>query len=197
MEKAEAVEGGRDDAAEAVGVEVEEGEVSEEAELGGQVPGDVRVVEVDAGDDAQGGVGRRRGAVYAEVGADAGADPVAGQVLRVREDGRLLPRLKGNVGLPKPRVGELEPGIDRDGAPGGSISGVSRRREGGGAEAAAQQEEEEEEEAADEAARRGLHCCVHGRTSRPETVARTGKKRYLGEGINQAHMDGWMDGWMG
>lgn len=147
VEEAEEVEGGRDDAAEAVGVKVEEGEVGEEAELGGQVPGDVGVVEVDAGDNGEGRVGGGGGAENAEVGADIGADPVAGQVLGVGEDGRPLPRLQGNIGLPEPRVGESEPGIDHYGAPGGAISGFGHRREEEGAEGAARQQQQQEEPA--------------------------------------------------
>ncbi|CAI0553503.1 unnamed protein product [Linum tenue] len=90
VEELELAERFGDDAAEPIGVDVEEGQICEEAELGGEVPGDVGVVEVDAGDDAELGVGQRRGAEDAGVGADGGAGPVGGEVERVGVDG-LLP----------------------------------------------------------------------------------------------------------
>ncbi|KAK3017364.1 hypothetical protein RJ639_005551 [Escallonia herrerae] len=97
----------RDNAAEAVGVEVEEGKVSEEAQLGREVAGDVCVVEVDTGHHPHGWVGRRRGAEDAGVGADIGAIPVGSEVEGVGEDGG-LPCLECNVGLPEPLVLETE-----------------------------------------------------------------------------------------
>lgn len=131
------------------------------------------MVEVDAGDDAEGGVGGGGGAEDAEVGAHIGADPVAGQVLGVGEDGRPLPRLQGNVGLPEPRVGEPEPGIDHDGAAGGAISGLGHRREGEGAEGAAQQQQEEP------TGRR-----IHARAHDP-TTSRSERKRKEGTGSHE------------
>lgn len=110
----EAAEGGRDNAAEAVGVEVEEGEVGEEAEFVGKVAGDVSVVEVDSGNDGDGGGGGGGGAEDAGVGADVGAVPVAGEVEGVGEDGG-FPCLEGNVGLPELGVGESQPWVDGDG----------------------------------------------------------------------------------
>lgn len=71
------------------------------------------MVEVDAGDDGEGGVGGRGGAEDAGVGADVGADPVSREVEGVGEDGE-LPRLEGNVGLPEPGVGEGEARVDGD-----------------------------------------------------------------------------------
>lgn len=51
MEELEAAEGRRDDAAEAVGIEVEYGEIGKETELGRKESGDVGAVEVDGGHD--------------------------------------------------------------------------------------------------------------------------------------------------
>lgn len=86
---------------------MEEGEVGEEAELLREVPGDVGVVEVNAGDDSDGRAGRGRGAEDAGVGADVGAGPGGGEVEGVREDGG-FPCLQGNVGLAEPGVFEME-----------------------------------------------------------------------------------------
>lgn len=80
MEELHLAETRRNDAAESVGVEVEQSEVGEEAELRRKVSGDVSMVEVDSGDDSKLGVGRREGAVDAGVGADVGALPVGGEV---------------------------------------------------------------------------------------------------------------------
>lgn len=92
---------------------MEEGEVGEETELLWEVPGEVGVVEVDAGDDGEVGIVRGGGAIDAEVGAHVGANPVARQVLRVGEDGGALPRLQRNVGVSQPRVRELEARVHR------------------------------------------------------------------------------------
>ncbi|KAK2972702.1 hypothetical protein RJ640_025553 [Escallonia rubra] len=108
MKELHAAECFRDNAAEAVGVEVEEGKVSEEAQLGREVAGDVCVVEVDTCHHPHGWVGRRRGAEDAGVGADIGAIPVGSEVEGVGEDGG-LPCLECNVGLPEPLVLETEP----------------------------------------------------------------------------------------
>lgn len=72
------------------------------------------MVEVDAGDDGEIGVGGGGGAEDAGVGADVGAVPVAGEVEGVGKDGG-FPRLEGNVGLPEAGVGESQPRIDRGG----------------------------------------------------------------------------------
>lgn len=71
----------------------------------GKVAGEVTVVEVDASDDSEGGVGGERGAEDAGVVADGGADPVAGEVHRIGDDGE-LPCLEGNVGVTEAGVGE-------------------------------------------------------------------------------------------
>ncbi|BAS70719.1 Os01g0180050, partial [Oryza sativa Japonica Group] len=102
-EEAEAAEGGREHAAEAVGVEVEQREVGEQAELGGQVPGDVAVVEVDAGDGDLPAIPRQRRAEHAGVVAHVGAHPVGGEVAGVGEDGLPPPRLQRHVRVPHPR----------------------------------------------------------------------------------------------
>lgn len=100
-------------AAEAVGVDVEQCQVGEETELLREVPGDVAVVEVDAGDGADLGVVDGGRAVHARVVAHVRSDPVGGVVLGVRQDG-LLPRLEGYVGAPDPWVLELERRVDAD-----------------------------------------------------------------------------------
>jgi hypothetical protein len=95
-----------DDAAEAVGVDVEEGEVGEEAELGREVPGDVGAVEVDAGDDGDLGVVEGLGTDDAVVGAHVVADPVGGVALGVGVEGA-APGLERDVGAAEARVGEV------------------------------------------------------------------------------------------
>ncbi|THU52360.1 hypothetical protein C4D60_Mb10t03190 [Musa balbisiana] len=104
-------------AGEAVVADVDLEETSELAELVGDgaaeaVPGNVGVVEVDAGDDGEGAVAGERGAVDAVVVADVGAYPVAGEVVGIGEDG-LLPSLQSDVGGAKAGVGEVEGRVDR------------------------------------------------------------------------------------
>ncbi|GER36123.1 receptor like protein 1 [Striga asiatica] len=101
-----------DQSAEPVGVNVEEGEVSEEADLIREVPGDVAVVEVDSGDYPGGGVGGGWCAEDTAVRADVGAGPIGGEIERVGEDGE-LPRLEGDVGLPETGVLEGKGGGGR------------------------------------------------------------------------------------
>ncbi|CAA7403051.1 unnamed protein product [Spirodela intermedia] len=101
----------RDRAAEAVRVDVEQREVLQQAELLRKIPGDVPVVEIYAGDHGDVPVIERRGAEHAGVLADAGSDPVAGQIERIGEDS-LLPGLESNVGGAEARVWEEQGGID-------------------------------------------------------------------------------------
>ncbi|WVZ90583.1 LOW QUALITY PROTEIN: hypothetical protein U9M48_036870, partial [Paspalum notatum var. saurae] len=75
------------------------------AELGGEVARDVAAVEVDARDDGGVGVVERRRARHAEVGAHVGADPPAGEVLRVGVDGA-APGLERGVRAAQAAVGE-------------------------------------------------------------------------------------------
>lgn len=84
---------------------MEKGEVGEETELLRKKSGDVGVVNVDAGDDEEAAVGRKRSAVDALVGADVGSDPGSGDIRRIRDD-RLLPRLESNVGVAEAGVRE-------------------------------------------------------------------------------------------
>ena len=98
-----------DDAAEAVGVDVEEGEVGEEAELGGKVPGDVGAVEVDPGDHHDLGVVQRLHTDDAVVLAHVAADPVGGEALGVGVEGA-LPGLQRDVRAAEARVGEAARG---------------------------------------------------------------------------------------
>lgn len=90
-------------ALEAVGVEVEHGEVGQEAEIFRQSSDDPRVVEVDSGDGGDVGIVGGGGAVDAGVAADVGAVPVGGEVLGVVGDG-VLQSLKGYEGIEKSRV---------------------------------------------------------------------------------------------
>lgn len=93
---------------------MEQCEIRQKTELLRQVPGDVSVVEIDAGDDAEVRIFERRGAEDASVAvADVGSGPVSGQIERIRED-RLLPSLESNVGGSDSRVFEGERGIDGD-----------------------------------------------------------------------------------
>ncbi|KAJ0960845.1 hypothetical protein J5N97_001294 [Dioscorea zingiberensis] len=97
----------RNNPAEPVGVDVKQSEVGEKAKLFREVPGDVAMVEINAGDDNQRSIRRERRAEDVGVVADVGADPVAGEVLRVGEDGE-LPRLQRDVRVSQAVVGELE-----------------------------------------------------------------------------------------
>jgi hypothetical protein len=98
VEEPEVGEGVGEHAAEAVGVEVEQREVGEAlGERRRDIPGDVGVVEVEPGDDADAAVGGVRRAEHAVVAAHVGAGPVGGEVRRVGEDGRAPPRLERDV----------------------------------------------------------------------------------------------------
>ncbi|KAJ8429421.1 hypothetical protein Cgig2_015710 [Carnegiea gigantea] len=94
-------------AREAVGVEVEEGEVRKEAEFGGEGPGYVGVVEVNAGHGLDVGILGGRGTEDAGVGADIRAEPVASEVEGVGCHG-LLPCLEGYVGVSEARARESQ-----------------------------------------------------------------------------------------
>ncbi|KAB8103770.1 hypothetical protein EE612_036366, partial [Oryza sativa] len=97
-EEPEVGEGVGEHAAEAVGVEVEQREVGEAlGERRRDIAGDVGVVEVEPGDDADAAVGGVRRAEHAVVAAHVGAGPVGGEVRRVGEDGRAPPRLERDV----------------------------------------------------------------------------------------------------
>jgi len=88
--------GRRQRAVEAVGVEVDERDVGEEADVVREETGDAAVVEVDAGDGEDVRVVQRRRAEDAGVVAHEGPAPVGGQVLGVLDDG-VLPRLQRDV----------------------------------------------------------------------------------------------------
>lgn len=107
MEELHALEGFRDVAAKAVGVEVEEGEVGEETKLRWEVAGDVSVVEVDAGDNPLRRIGGRRSTEHSQIRADVGTVPVGGEIEWVGEDGG-FPCLEGNVGLTETWVLKLK-----------------------------------------------------------------------------------------
>lgn len=107
MEELQTAESAGNHAAEAVGVEMEESEIGEEAQLGREVAGNVCVVEVHACHHAEGGIAGRRSTVDSHVGAHIGAIPVGSEVGRVGEDGG-FPSLQADVGLLKPGVFKLE-----------------------------------------------------------------------------------------
>lgn len=94
-----------DNAAESVGVDVKQGDVSQQTELHGQVTGDVGMVEVNSGDDFEFGVVESRGAENSGVGTDIGADPIGCGVERVGING-LLPGLKGDESPSEPGIGK-------------------------------------------------------------------------------------------
>jgi hypothetical protein len=105
VEQREAGEALGDDAAEPVGVDVEERGVREQPQLGGEVPRDVAAVEVDPRDHRRVCVVQRLRARHAEVGAHVGAAPVASEVLRVGVDGAAQ-GLQRDVGAAEAVVGE-------------------------------------------------------------------------------------------
>ncbi|KAG9453379.1 hypothetical protein H6P81_006283 [Aristolochia fimbriata] len=107
VEKLQFGDGVGEEAAEAVGVDVEEREVGHVSDLRGEVAGDVGAVEVDAGDDHRRRVVQGLGAEDAVVGAHVGADPVAGEVVRVGVD-RMFQSLEGLVGPLQAGVGERQ-----------------------------------------------------------------------------------------
>jgi hypothetical protein len=98
VEEAEAAKRAGEYVAEAVGVEVEQGEVGEEGELRREEARDVAMVEVDLGDReraaAVGAEGERR-AVDVRVVAHPRAYLIGGEVVGVGEDGLLLSRPAG------------------------------------------------------------------------------------------------------
>jgi hypothetical protein len=96
VEEAHVLHGRRQRAVEAVGVEVDERDVGQEADVVGEEPGDAAVVEVDSGDGQDVRVVLRRRAEDAGVVAHEGPAPVGGQVLGVLDDG-VLPRLERDV----------------------------------------------------------------------------------------------------
>lgn len=100
-------EGGGHATAEAVGVEVEESKMPQEAKLPRQESSNVGMVKIDTGYHSEGRIGWKGSAEDTLVGADIGAVPVGSEVEWVRVDG-LFPCLQGNVGFPEPPVLELE-----------------------------------------------------------------------------------------
>lgn len=84
---------------------MEESEIAQQTELWRKFSCDIGMVKVDAGDDTQVRVIESRRAENPAVLADAGPDPIAGHVERVREHG-LLPRLESDVRSPEPGIGE-------------------------------------------------------------------------------------------
>lgn len=111
MHQLELGEALRDDPTEAVRVKVEECSVRQQAQLCGEVPGDVSVVQINAGDDTQGRVVECRGTKHSIVGTHMRADPVPSGIERVRVHG-LLPSLEGDIGPPKPLVRESHLDVD-------------------------------------------------------------------------------------
>ncbi|URD72710.1 hypothetical protein MUK42_08251 [Musa troglodytarum] len=97
---------------ESVRVDVDEGDLVQEAELDGEVAGEVGAIEVEACHRVLGGVAERGSADDAVVGAHVMADPVAGEVVGIRDDGS-LPGVDGGVGAFEQRVADLV--IVRDG----------------------------------------------------------------------------------
>lgn len=111
MEELKVGEALRDDATEAVGVNVEERCFGQQAKLGREVPGNVAAVEVRPGHDVGGGVVGRWSANNAIVVAYIGAHPVAGEVVGIRIDG-VLPGLEGHVGTTEAGVGYFDVNLD-------------------------------------------------------------------------------------
>lgn len=93
----------RNSPAEAVGVDVEQCKISEQTQLLRQVPGDVSMVEINAGDGVDRRIVQSRRAEYPGVVTHGRSDPVDRKIVRIGENG-LFPSLQRNVGVPLPRV---------------------------------------------------------------------------------------------
>lgn len=94
---------------ELVGVDVDERDLVEEAELHGEVAFKVCSIEVDASNGMSGGVAERGGADDAIVGAHVVTNPIASEVVRVGDDGS-LPGMERRVGPPKQGIGDMAHG---------------------------------------------------------------------------------------
>lgn len=90
---------------------MEQSEVDEEAELLGEVTGDVAVVKVDSGDGDYRVIVRSWSAEDAGVAADVRSDPISGDVVGIGEDG-FFPGLESNVGVALAAIGEHQRRID-------------------------------------------------------------------------------------
>lgn len=80
-------------------------QICEESELLREVPGDVAVVEIDAGDGQDRGVVRCRSAENSGVVANTRSDPIGCEVLGIGENS-FFPSLESNVGCSETRVWE-------------------------------------------------------------------------------------------
>lgn len=101
----EAVEASGDCTAEAVGVDVKDGEVCEEAKLLRKEAGDVSVVDVNGGDNYEAMVGGQRCAKDTLVQTDVRPHPGSGQIRWIGDDG-FLPCLESNISVTEVRVRE-------------------------------------------------------------------------------------------
>lgn len=91
---------------------MEESEVAQQTELRWQVPSDIGMVKIDAGNDNQVRVVESRRAENPVVLTDARPYPIPGRVERVRVHG-LLPRPESDVCSPEPGIGESLVHLDR------------------------------------------------------------------------------------
>lgn len=73
----------RDSAAETVGIDVENAEICEKAELLGEIAGNVAVVEINSGDGPNRRVVERRSTEDSGVVADTRSDPISGEILGI------------------------------------------------------------------------------------------------------------------
>lgn len=94
-----------------IGVNVKQRQISQQTQLFRQVPGDVAMVQINAGDSTDRGIIRCRSAKHSVITAHIRSDPISGQIVRVRENS-LFPGLKGNVGISDPRVFKPETRVD-------------------------------------------------------------------------------------
>lgn len=98
MEELQAAKSFGNDSTESVGVDVEDSKICKSAELSWKVASNISVIEINASNNPDGGIGRRRCTENTRVGANISAIPVGGEVEWVRKNS-VFPSLQSNIGL--------------------------------------------------------------------------------------------------
>nr|XP_018675870.1 PREDICTED: uncharacterized protein LOC108951674 [Musa acuminata subsp. malaccensis] len=101
----------RDDTTEAIEVNVEEGDVGQEAELHGEVPNDIDIIKVDVDDNVDQGVIRHRNTEDVMITTHIKVDLIADEVVGVRVQ-CLLPCPQSDITTTKARIGDGDVDLD-------------------------------------------------------------------------------------
>ncbi|KAK3002793.1 hypothetical protein RJ639_018351 [Escallonia herrerae] len=94
-----------------VRINVEKADICQEPKFRDKVTGDVSVVKINTGDNAQAGVIKRLGTEDTIIGTHIRTNPISSHVQRVGEDG-LFPFLESNVSSPEPGIGKGHANVD-------------------------------------------------------------------------------------